>query len=433
MTAEVAVLNSNGVALAADSAVTIGLEQGKIYTSADKLFQLSECSPVGIMVYGSAAFLGVPWETIIKCYRSELGNKTFPKLVDYSKNFISFLKTSRIFPLQKQRDDVQSILFGFFFHLRKQFEERVNTEYDKDPSTKLSESDIKQMFVALVKEELEKTKRHEKLPGITTRITSEIRQQYEKDISDVRGEVFKNLPMSKKTSDTVIEMVIHLLTSSRLRERGQLSGIVVAGFGEKEHFPNLIETIVFGMAAGRLLRLKSNVASIEDSGEAIVVPLAQKEMVYTFMQGIDPEFKDTVEKSTKELFSQIVDIILKKIEGKYPVYGKKLQVKVKTALDKLIPNLYNEWDKTRVEKYSNPVMENVASLPKDELGAMAESLVNLTKFKRRISREKETVGGPIDVAVITKGDGFVWMNRKHYFDAGLNPRYIARINKGRSL
>jgi hypothetical protein len=36
MTAEVAVLNSNGVALAADSAVTIGQEEGKVYTLADK-------------------------------------------------------------------------------------------------------------------------------------------------------------------------------------------------------------------------------------------------------------------------------------------------------------------------------------------------------------------------------------------------------------
>lgn len=69
----------------------------------------------------------------------------------------------------------------------------------------------------------------------------------------------------------------------------------------------------------------------------------------------------------------------------------------------------------------------VASLPKDELGTMAESLVSLTKFKRRISREQETVGGPVDVAVITKGDGFVWMKRKHYFVPGVNPRYIARV------
>ena len=59
MTAEVAVLNSVGVALAADSAVTVGLQTGKIYTSADKLFQLSDHAPVGVMVYGSANFLGV--------------------------------------------------------------------------------------------------------------------------------------------------------------------------------------------------------------------------------------------------------------------------------------------------------------------------------------------------------------------------------------
>lgn len=83
MTAEIAILNSNAVAMAADSAVTIGRESGKVYTSADKLFQMSNNAPVGIMFYGKAAFLGVPWETVVKCYRSELGNKTFPKLTDY--------------------------------------------------------------------------------------------------------------------------------------------------------------------------------------------------------------------------------------------------------------------------------------------------------------------------------------------------------------
>ena len=80
--------------------------------------------------------------------------------------------------------------------------------------------------------------------------------------------------------------------------------------------------------------------------------------------------------------------------------------------------------------FSDRVMEMVASLPKDELGAMAESLVNLTKFKRRVTKEEETVGGPIDVAVITKGDGFVWIRRKHYFRPELNPRVVARMARG---
>ena len=60
---------------------------------------------------------------------------------------------------------------------------------------------------------------------------------------------------------------------------------------------------------------------------------------------------------------------------------------------------------------------------------MAEAFVNLTKFRRRITPERETVGGPIDVAVITKGDGFIWVKRKHYFDSELNPRVMARFLK----
>jgi len=42
----------------------------------------------------------------------------------------------------------------------------------------------------------------------------------------------------------------------------------------------------------------------------------------------------------------------------------------------------------------------VSSLPKDGLAAMAESLVNLTEFKQKSTSERETVAGPIDVAVI---------------------------------
>ena len=43
--------------------------------------------------------------------------------------------------------------------------------------------------------------------------------------------------------------------------------------------------------------------------------------------------------------------------------------------------------------------------------------------------EEETVGGPIDVAVISKGDGFVWIKRKHYFDRELNQHFFANYYK----
>ena len=77
MTAEVCIMNKLAVALAADSALTLGSQSGevKIYGSAEKIFQLSANAPVGMMVYGGAEFLGVPWETIIKEFRGGLSKK----------------------------------------------------------------------------------------------------------------------------------------------------------------------------------------------------------------------------------------------------------------------------------------------------------------------------------------------------------------------
>ncbi len=95
----------------------------------------------------------------------------------------------------------------------------------------------------------------------------------------------------------------------------------------------------------------------------------------------------------------------------------------------ILGSLTEQW-KQRREGYWKPVVSITGSLPKDEIAAMAEALVNLTKFRRRVTTDRETVGGPIDVAVITKSDGFVWVKRKHYFSPEYNPRVIARYRQG---
>src|SRR3954451_4736834 len=97
MTAEIAILNSEAVALAADSAVSMTTERGpKVYQSANKIFGLSRSAPVALMVYDSAKFLGVPWETIAKTYREQRGQNTFPKLTDHAEDFLAFVRTSRL-------------------------------------------------------------------------------------------------------------------------------------------------------------------------------------------------------------------------------------------------------------------------------------------------------------------------------------------------
>jgi len=432
MTAEIAILNSNAVALAADSAVTVGREAGKVFASADKLFQMSNNAPVGIMFYGQATFLGVPWETVVKCYRSELGSRAFPKLADYLKDFIRYVtKSKQMFPRKHQRSDMRANISGFFYSvILDKFKKAANRECDERPDVKVTDARFKRLFSELVKDELKTTKKYPKLQKMSSRVIDAIKKEYEREVAPIRGDVFGDMPMYRSTKKCLEEIFFELITSERLKNRGQDTGVVVAGFGKKEHFPQLVQTLLFGMAADHLLYSAIERVSVESGGQAILVPLAQKEMVFTFMDGIDPDLYAHLEDDTKRTCKGIVEVILSDIKKKYPRYGTNLERRIKDRLDKLASDIYNESRQNRTNEYRNQIMEMVASLPKDELGGMAESLVNLTKFKRRISRQQETVGGPIDVAVITKGDGFVWTKRKHYFKPELNPRYITRITRG---
>ena len=90
MTAEIAVMNRRGVALAADSAVTYKHEGAEDFSSADKI-SLSKHEPVAVMVYGGADINDVPWETAIKMYREALGSGATALSASTRIDFLSFL------------------------------------------------------------------------------------------------------------------------------------------------------------------------------------------------------------------------------------------------------------------------------------------------------------------------------------------------------
>ena len=92
MTAIVGILNKRGVAIAADSAVTVGNgDNVKIYNTCQKIFKLSEKNPLALMIYDAASFMGIPWDVIIDMYRNERGERTFDKVQDYANDFLKFL------------------------------------------------------------------------------------------------------------------------------------------------------------------------------------------------------------------------------------------------------------------------------------------------------------------------------------------------------
>jgi hypothetical protein len=64
---------------------------------------------------------------------------------------------------------------------------------------------------------------------------------------------------------------------------------------------------------------------------------------------------------------------------------------------------------------ANPAMPTIDAID------LARFLVETTKLYVRFSIGSNTVGGEIDIAVVTKHEGFKWIKRKHYYDHSLNP------------
>ena len=61
------------------------------------------------------------------------------------------------------------------------------------------------------------------------------------------------------------------------------------------------------------------------------------------------------------------------------------------------------------------------AMPIQDAIDLAEFLVQLTIDFVRFCPGGATVGGPIEIAAVTKHEGFKWVRRKHYFSDTLNP------------
>lgn len=430
MTAQIAIMNKEAIALASDSAVTTTGESGqKIFTSANKLFTLSKYHPVGVMVYGSANFMAIPWETIVKVYRNNLGKEKFNTLKEYANHFIEFLDNGNpLFPDSLQEDYLRSSIYAYFNFIKDEITKKVDSRMEEEGE--ITGEAIRRIVSEVIKEHYEKWRKTDNISSIPKDYNKNILDKYRKIIDKATEEVFEKLIISKTHSNQLRKIASDLFSKfPKDIEKEDISGAVIAGFGEEDTFPSLESFHIEGIVDNKLKYEKHGSAEINFQTSASIIPFAQGEMVATFMEGIDPDLQDHLEGYLSEIFDKYPEIIVDNIQKSDDDEKRLLKEKLKGVSNKIFKD-YQKHVQTYVrDNYSNPVTRVVTMLPKDELAAMAETLVNLTSFKRKVTLQSETVAGPIDVAVISKGDGFIWIKRKHYFEAELNPQFFANYYK----
>lgn len=415
MSAGVIVMNRNAVALAADSAVTIGNHLA-VHNSANKVFALSKIEPVGVITYASADFMHIPIEVIIKQYKQDHSRCVFDNLDDYVKDFLSFLiDKQKMFHFDiNESERVMSLIDNLFGGMRNDF---INLMKNKVSSKNraLTEPEISD----LRKEALRLTQGFIKsiplIPGLF--LSDYIRTKYGEQIQTRLRKQFTGYDDSDY--QTMLDIACNIFDTQFIRDG--FVGLAFSGYGKNDIFPKTIHIKLSALVNNtvRFVYVESPLC-ITEKNSGIIVPLAQDDVMRSYLEGIHNSFELPVKQKVKSEINKAIDQL--DIDICNEVQKKELKKKLLPILENSISTeLHNQ-----SAQYLSPILASVGTLPIEELALLAESMINITSLKRRVALDNNigTVGGPIDVAIITKADGLIWIKRKHFFDRRFNPQYF---------
>ena len=178
----------------------------------------------------------------------------------------------------------------------------------------------------------------------------------------------------------ITRAVLHRLSANlfaRTRYVVSPSGVVIAGFGELDMVPSLAEFTISGVTLGKLRFLPGRTHSAL-MGPSIM-PFAQSEMVETFMEGVNPNFRKVVGTFLEKVLGDLPDALMTALASHLATLDEPARAELKAKLGAACSVINNQLG-ARVKEYTlgqhvRPIIgAGSLALPKEQLAEMAEAL-----------------------------------------------------------
>lgn len=422
MTSEVLILNKHAVVLAADSAVTTGPardgEHPRYSKTATKLFELSDNGKVAVTIFGGAQVDLVPWELAIKMFRAATRGGSFSTFDQYLDHLLTFLRANQaLFPPQLLAD-----LLDHRFGLAAKHV--LSLVLQADPSV----FDVNQSIPARqaawaaavlpVEQAFSAKGVH---PSLTTAAKAAMSAAVGQRAVGLAAELAKEPELAGIDPQRLAELAIEALYAVPT-DFLPSTGVVVAGYGEQDIFPGYKSIDVYGHVGPDLLAHDGKTFQVTHTDTSMIQALAQTSMIDMFTDGFGSSLWSIVRRESRKMLDDFMREVVA-AGGAAPPGG--IPQIVKGAHDRFMQT----WTRENYQRNWSPLREVLASLSVQEMAHLAETLLTLESLKERVTSSSESVGGPIDIAAITKSEGLVWLKRKHFFDSDLNMRYQIRLRE----
>ena len=411
MSVGVCIINRNGIALAADSAGTYTGNK-MFYNSMNKVFSLSRKYVYGAITYGTTAIYNVSIDQVLKEFRTYLDSH------DQISDFFEILPLFEAFI--NQNNSYYKFDLAEADHCNGLIKELV-VDWGNKIKAVASLDDAQSQIDVILNELAVKMRNAIKIDNYD--VSLYIKNKYSSYFNTLIGIVVPELNKFPTQKDAFGDYVSNYFNLSLTSETNNAMGLFFAGYGLNDAFPKFMHIELYRTVGGKI-KYKLIERYEESNNHAQIVPLAQRDVILTFCKGISNTFINYIPQKVESIINSKIDSLPNTFTDDQKNELKAILSSSKTEISSAI--------EYSIQKDNvKPILDSVQLIPLPEMAFFAESLVNITSLKRTfaIDGKQQTVGGPTDVAVMSKGDGFVWIKRKHYFDKQMNPDYIMKIHE----
>ena len=397
-------MNAEAVALAADSAITVSLPSGQTRSHVlhDKIRRLSG-SRVGILSYGATRLAGIPWDAIVTAYTdSRPGPRE--RVTDHRLDFCRWLSVA---PWMSEGRREQAWKSGLVALVDNRLQEAEGIPTDHRLAGEPLDFRLEQSADRLT----EYLRSHPLFEGrddedVEHTFVVESREYDEAIDKAVAG----RLTVSRRT-----RLALHLMLAEASLRDATLptsAGLVFAGFGQSEMLPAYSAVVVSGYTRQGLRLAGIDDRSIKEDGEGVVEPFSETDEPNAFIKGPQFAVGDEWRRKWKGLLRDLQIDTEKLVRAHNPELGVLAEL-----LRKYISTMGNQAFEDGLADLSSSVSpadsSAVGILSRNELAAVAENLVRLTMLRQQVSLgAPQTVGGHVDVAIISRFNGFSWLRHK---------------------
>ena len=422
MTAQVALLNGLGVALASDSAVSYG---GKVLNSSEKIFELHLPHKVAVLTSGRADFMGIPWEVVLSAWSQTL-DRPFVTIADYRESLFKFVRT--ILPDDGSLTDSEKAYLrssywgptGVFEATRSVLSDAVlpfyqsilgsedlsdfmadeewDSEFRDKMTSLLTEEVIEEVRVRLEGFAQSRADLFEPVPGLKESLARVWVDKYWSEYSRSPYDDFSTWPRVPGLDEWVNDLWSHYIVNADYVGE---TGLHILGYGSEDLFPSGAGVFFHGVVNGVLLKRFEGVAPSISEPRAFF--FGQSDAIRNITSGEDNLLINTAVQTSKrtltDIYERIAEVEAEGIESTKEYIMQSLERE----------SMADEMRRAGDEERGKPFNRAIEMAPILDLAEFAAQLVGVQAASAAMTQENPSVGGPVDVAVITHRSGFQWI------------------------